>query len=192
MSTAAVKPLLLLTHKMLGHTMVVLAGLGVATTIDFSHEVTLGSVLIAVVIVGIAGVFTVRSKIASIWREEAEGERAAKDRLQETLDQERADRLSFEQQQQELRHSLKNEIAALGSQLKVMEARTDLTEALASIRQMNADLAESVSSAIVATMEHSAEHSMQRDKETHRLLGEIRDKLRSEPIDVREVEAHRG
>ncbi len=162
------RQMLFLLHRSLGHLTGLLASLGVATAIDFNHTITLGSVLIAFIIIAIAGVFTVRSKIASIWREEAEGERAAKDRLEEMLAKERAERAHIEREQQELRHDLKGEIATYRSQLKVMEAKTDLTAALESIHMMNAA-------------------AQGRDERTHDLLIEIRDKLPDEPVTVRAV-----
>lgn len=175
--------LLPLVHRMLGHSINLLAGVGVFTTIDFTHQVTLGSVILTAFIVAIAGVFTVRSKIANIWREEAEGERAAKERLQEELTLERADRAAFEKEQQELRHDLKDKIAGLASQLKVMEAKTDLTAALDAIKQMN----EHTTGVIADAMARGSELSQQRDEQTHHLLEEIRDKLPSEPISVQDV-----
>lgn len=170
-----------LIYKMLGHSAGLIGGLGIFTAIDFTHQVTLGSVILTIVIVLIAGLFTVRSKIATIWREEAEGERAAKERLQEELAAERVERAEFEKQQQEVRHELKNELAAVRSQLKVMEARTDLTAALDAIKEMN----EHTAGVIAEAMQRGSAQSQQRDEQTHHLLEEIRDKLPSEPIEVR-------
>lgn len=182
---------LILIHRSLGALTALLASLGVATAIDFNHTITLGSVLLAFVIIAIAGVFTIRSKIAAIWREEAEGERASKERLEELLSKERADRSLEEREQQELRHELKNEIASCKAQLKVMEARTDLTAALEAIRVMNADLASTVSHEILTLMRHAGHLSEERDQRTHHLLAEIRDKLPTEPFSVHEVR-HEG
>jgi len=154
-----------------------LASLGVFTAIDFSHTITLGSVLLALIIIAIAGVFTIRSKIATIWREEAEGEKSKAERLEAIVAQERSERSTFEREQQELRHTLKGEIAALQAQLKVAEAKTDLTTALEAIRIMNADLAQSVSGSILQMMRTSSTLSEEREERTHHLLVEIRDRL---------------
>lgn len=159
--------------------------------VDFSHTITLGSVLIAFIIIAISGVFTIRSKIAGIWRQEAEGERAKASRLELELAKERADRLVFERAQQELRHDLKGEVVALKAQLKAVEAKTDLTVALEAIRVMNAELAEHVSGAIMQVMKTGSQLSEDRDHRTHVLLSEIRDKLPSEPFEVHEVH-HEG
>lgn len=171
---------LVLAYRGLGHFAVVITGAGVFTAVDFSHTITLGSVLIAFIVVAVAGVFTVRSKIANIWREEAEGERAVRQRLERELADEKKSRADFERQQQELRHDLKDEITACKAQLKVMEAKTDLSVALAAIKTMN----EHTTDAIVEAMRGSASLSEARDAATHQLLTEIRDKLPNEPIAV--------
>ncbi len=182
---------LFILYRALGQFTGLLTSAGVVFAVDFNHEITLGSVLTAFIVIAIAGVFTVRSKIATIWRQEAEGERAKADRLEQELAHERADRLTFERQQQELRHDLKSELAACKASLKAMEARTDLTAALEAIRVMNADLAETVAASIVQVMKDGTRASEDRDRSTHKLLTEIRDKLPSEPFDVHEVEPHR-
>lgn len=175
-----------LIYRMLGHSFSILAGLGIVATFDFQDKITLGSVITTIAIIAVAGVFTIRSKIATIWREEAEGERAAKERCQGELAEEKADRAAFDRQQQELRHELKNEIAECKAQLAVAEARTDLTAALDAIRDIG-DHGTAVSRELVETIRGWNTLSEQRDQVTHRLLGEIRDKLPSEPIAVHEI-----
>jgi hypothetical protein len=169
---------------MLGHLAFIITGAGLFTAIDFNHTITLGSVLIVIVIAAFAFVYTARSKIATVWRQEAEGERARADRLQEELTEEKASRASFEREQQELRHDLKDQIAQCKAQLKVMEAKTDLTAALEAIRGLNEQTTES----IVSAMHRTSLLSEQRDNKTQELLGEIRDKLPSEAFAVHEIE----
>jgi hypothetical protein len=171
---------LVLAYRMLGHFAVVITGAGVFAAIDFSHTITLGSILLAFIVIAVSGVFTVRSRIANIWRQEAEGERAAKDRALEELAEAKLDRIAFEKEQQALRHDLKDELAGVKASLKVMEAKTDLTSALDAIQKINAHTTES----IVAAMHSTSRLSEERDSETHKLLTEIRDKLPSEPIAV--------
>lgn len=173
--------LLILSHKMLGHFAVVLIGAGVFAAVDFSHTITLGSVLVAIVGVIVAVIFTARSKIASVWRQEAEGERAAKERCHEELKEERANRATFDKQQQELRHDLKDEAAGLRAQLKVMEAKTDLTAALRAIQEMNEASVRAITGAVSDAFVEKSKHE---HAETHRLLKEISSKLPSEPIDI--------
>lgn len=187
MGVAAPSAVLFILYRALGQFTGLLTSAGVVFAVDVNHTITLGSVLTAFIVIAIAGVFTVRSKIATIWRQEAEGERAAKQRLEETLAKERADRLAFEREQQEVRHNLKGDVVALQAQLKVAEAKTDLTSALEAIRVMNADLAETIAAGIVQVMKTSAETSEQRDRQTHSILAAIRDKLPDEPIKVHEI-----
>ncbi len=178
---------LFIFYKALGQAIGLLTSAGVVFAIDFNHTITLGSILTALIVIAIAGVFTVRSKIATIWREEAEGERAAKQRIEEALAKERADRLVFERQQQEIRHDLKGEVVALKAQLKAVEAKTDLTVALEAIRVMNADLTETVSASILRVIQEWNSKSEERDNRSHVLLAEIRDKLPTEPFSVHEI-----
>lgn len=175
--------LLILFHKLLVQFAILITGAGLFTAIDFSHTITLGSVLIAFLVVVISGIFTVRSRIANIWRQEAEGERAAKDRLVEELAAEKLSRIEFEKEQQEIRHDLKGEIAECKALLKIAETRTDLTGALEAIKELNAHTTE----AIAESMRSISLLSQQRDDETHNLLSEIRDKLPNEPIAIRDV-----
>ncbi len=179
--------MLFILWRALGHASGLLTGAGVIAAVDFNRTITLGSVLVAFVIIAISGVFTIRSKIAGIWRQEAEGERARASRLEESLVKERSDRVQIERQQQELRHDLKGEVVALKAQLKAVEARTDLTAALEAIRQMNVTLAEQLSESIVSVLRELAATSERRDAGFHSLLTEIRDKLPNEPISVHEV-----
>ena len=175
--------MLILAHKTLGHGMYVFAAIAVGAATDFSSSITLGSIIITVAILGFAGVFTVRSKIAGVWRDEAEGQRAAKERVEDLLAAEKESRGLFDRQQQELRHELKGQVAALAAQLRVMEAKTDLTAALDAIKQMN----EHTTGVIAKAMQHGSELSERRDEQTHHLLEEIRDKLPSEPIAVHDI-----
>lgn len=184
--------LLPLVYKALGHSAILVTLVGSFAAVDFSSTVTLGSLLVAFVVIVIAGLFTIRSKIANIWREEAEGERAAKERCQEALIQEKTSRLEFEKEQQELRHDLKGEIAGLKAQLKAMEAKTDLTTALETIKQMNEASVTAISGAIKTTFEERSRINEERDNRTHVLLEEIRDKLPNEPLDVHEVGPPQG
>ena len=162
-------PLLILIHKMLGHLAIVSAFAGSIIAVDFKDQVTLGSVVVAALIVIAAGFFTMRSKIADIWREEAEGQRLAKERCQEELAEERLSRSEFEKQQQDIRHELKNQNATLVAQLKLLEAKTDLSAALEAIQG-------------IAIAQNKG------NDETHRILEEIRDKLPNTPIPITSVD----
>lgn len=173
-------PLLLpLVHKMAGHAAVLFAGIGGLVAVDFRDQITTGSIIVSVVIIVVAGLVTWRSKVATIWREEAEGQRAAKERVQADLAAALLERADFAREQQDLRHNLKDTIAAQTMQIRALEAKTDLTAALASIREMNEGTVAAVSSAVSAAITEGirASGSEARDVRTHELLEEIRDRM---------------
>lgn len=179
--------LLIVVHKTLGHWIGLLAAVGVFADINFQERLTLGSIITSVIIIVIAGVFTIRARIATIWREEAEGERAAKERLQEELAAAHAERAEFEKTQAELRHELKNQIVALQAQLQVLEAKTDLTGAVERITATSEASGERVATQLADFIKTVAGRSEERDAAIVSLLQEIRDKLPSEPIDVHPI-----
>lgn len=164
-------PILILIYKMLGHLAILsaLASVVIADFVNFRNQITFGSIVVGALILVIAGIFTIRSKIADVWREEAEGERAAKERVQKELEIEKLSRSEFDREQQELRHELKDQNATLVAQLKVLEAKTDLSAALESLKE-------------IATAQTDGHH------QTHELLIEIRDKLPNPPILIKDVD----
>ena len=163
-------PLLPFAHKMAGHAAGLVAGGGAVATVKFSDQITLGSIIATCAVLIVAGLVTIRSRIAKVWREEAEGEKAKAERLQADLEAERAARLEFEKQQQELRHDLKDELAGVKAANAVLEAKTDLSSALETIRQMNETTVKTVTEAIAKALE-------ERDGKIHKVLVEIRDLL---------------
>lgn len=167
---SAAGPLLPLIHKMAGHAVNFLGVGGLIAAISL-HDGAIVAMAIAVVIVALV---TARSKVGTIWREDAEGQRAAKEHALEQLGLERKERAEFDKQQQELRHDLKNEIATLKMQLQATEAKTDLTSALDTIQRMNKTAVRTVTDAIADALK-------QRDGEIHAVLVEIRDKLPDTP-----------
>lgn len=185
----AASQVLALTYKVLGILTGLLAGIGLIGAVDFRGTITLGSVLLSLLVIALAAFFTIRSKIATIWREEAEGERAAKQRLEEQLALEKERRLVQDQEQQDLRHELRNELAGARAELKVMESRTDLTAALEAIKDIG-EHGTRVSRELVETIGSWNKASVERDDKTHQLLAEIRDKLPQEPFEVKDVDAH--
>jgi flagellar motility protein MotE (MotC chaperone) len=170
--------LLPMTHKMLGHASYLLAGVGGLVAVDLREQITISSIIVACVILAIAFLFTARSKIATVWREEADGQKAKAERLQTELDAARADRAEFDKAQQDLRHGLTTEIATLTANMKVLEAKTDLTKALETIRQINeagvAAIVGELSGAIGSAIRMALDD---RDNRLYGLLEEIRDTL---------------
>lgn len=98
---------------------------------SFSNTITLGSIVLGVIVLIIAGVFTIRSNVAKIWREEAEGQRQKAERLAAELAGTKLaaveEKRVFEAEQQEIRHALKDELAGVKAQLAVEQAKPDLS-----------------------------------------------------------------
>ena len=165
---------------------------GVFSSIDFKGSITLGSIIVALLVAATAAFFTIRAKIASTWREEAEAQEARGDRLQEELLAERADRQVFERQQQELRHQLKDDISGLRAQLKVEEAKHDLgalrekmqsfhAEAMSAMQANTGTAVDSVAAAISSIgdkLETSQMALLQGQEEQKAILAEILESLR--------------
>lgn len=115
------------------------SGIAAIGMVDYKGTITLGSVITAILVAAIAGFFTLRSKVASAWREEAEAERAKADRLSQELREQKEQRLIFEREQQEIRHGLKDEIAGLKATLEVEKAKHDLGSLLEKMQAFHAD-----------------------------------------------------
>lgn len=170
---------------------------------DFKGTITLGSVLLGLLVLAIAGMFTIRAKIADTWRSEALAERAKAARLDEELKQERLDAkeaerarqaaiAEIEREQQELRHGLKDELAACRAALEVEKAKHDLTgvmekmqgfhnEAMTAMAASTAEAVTGVTAAIqsLADKMDAGQQKLEHGQEEQRtLLTEIRDALR--------------
>lgn len=140
--------LLALAYKMLGHVAILSVAASVlAFDIDFRDQITLGTIITAALMVVLAGVFTVRSKVASIWRDTAEAEKARANNLEQEL-QSAKDR--------ESEH--KAEIMKLTTERENLRVKTDLTTALEALKGI--------------ALSQAKGH-----EETHKLLIEIRDRL---------------
>jgi hypothetical protein len=101
-----------------------LAGVG------FSQTINLGAVLLALLIVTLAGVFTLRANLAKTWQHNYEAERV------------RAEQAEAEaREQRELKHDLKSELAAA-------KMKTDQTPLFAGITQILERLSNAESSGV--------------------------------------------
>ncbi len=83
---------------------------------NFSSTITLGSIILGIIVLVVAALFTIRSNVASVWRQEAEGWKARAEEMQLKLDEER-----------EVRHELKNELAGCRAELVIEKAKPDLS-----------------------------------------------------------------
>jgi hypothetical protein len=117
-----------------------IAGIGVSwlASVSFSNTIGLGSIITAAVVVVAAGVFTLRNNLKSFWKELAEerGEqvkiltadlkKAADDLVAAQL-RHTDEMASFAEEQREVRHQLKTEIATLEGRLKLEQSKHDLS-----------------------------------------------------------------
>src|SRR5215471_475232 len=114
------------------------AGGALAADLHFSDTITVGSIIVAALVIVLSGLFTLRNNLRSFWHDLAEERMAEIEALQTRLkereeeiarDREaaRGELAKHTEEQRTLRHELKNEIAALNAQLTVAHARTDLS-----------------------------------------------------------------
>jgi transposase-like protein len=92
---------------------------------SFAHGESSGlltsiSVAVAAVAIVVAGAFTIRAHVASTWRNEADAQKDRADRLQQEMVDER-------QEQQTLRHQLKEQLAVEKAEKLLLAAKTDLS-----------------------------------------------------------------
>jgi hypothetical protein len=117
-----------------------IAGVGVSwlASVSFSNTIGLGSIITAAVVVVAAGVFTLRNNLKSFWKELAEerGEQVkiltadlkkAADNLVAAQLRHTEEMASFAEEQREVRHQLKTEIATLEGRLKLEQSKHDLS-----------------------------------------------------------------
>ena len=93
--------------------------------VDFSTTINLGAIVLGLLILVVAGAFTVRSNVAKVWREQAEGWQARAKELETEL-----------AQQRELKHEAVTELAAerkLRDLTPVMASLAAQTQALGEI-----------------------------------------------------------
>jgi sensor histidine kinase YesM len=114
---------------------------GLIGAVRFSDTVTIGSIIVASLVVIAGGVFSFRNNMRTFWRNLAE-ERAEQIKVLEDHAHERENQMlelqdqyhvqlaEAAEQQRLLRHELKNELAAVKALLAVEHSKTDLTALL--------------------------------------------------------------
>jgi flagellar basal body-associated protein FliL len=114
---------------------------GLLNTIRASDTITIGSIIVASLVVIAGGVFSFRNNMRTFWRNLAEErqeqikvlEEHAHDRENQMLelqDQYHVQLAEAAEQQRLLRHELKNELAAVKALLAVEHSKTDLSSLL--------------------------------------------------------------
>lgn len=110
---------------------------GIAT-INFSDTVTLGSVLVAAMVVVAGGIATFRNNMRTFWRNLAEERQAQiavlekrvldlNAQLMELQEQGKAEMAAMVDEQRSVRHELKAQLAASNQLLAIEHSKTDLT-----------------------------------------------------------------
>jgi hypothetical protein len=111
---------------------------GLISTIHFSDTITVGSIIVASLVVIAGGIFTFRNNMRTFWRNLAE-ERQEQIRVLEDHGLEKDAKIAALQEhakaefaktadeQRAIRHELKNQIAELTATLRVEREKTDLT-----------------------------------------------------------------
>lgn len=145
-------------------------GSWIGVSASYHDTITLGSVVIAAVVAVLGGIFTLRNNLKSFWRdlaeERAEQIKSLEERLKTSTEalveaqiNHTKEMASFAEEQREVRHQLKTELATTKGQLEVEKAKHDFTqvfEGITKIETMFASRAE-VFGRMVASMEHQGE-----------------------------------
>lgn len=99
----------------------------VVASLGFRDTVSLGSVISAAALIVAAGIFTLRQNVKSFWRDLAEQREQQIEQLRQDADAALQERAKFAEEQRDIRHQLKNDLAAATANLTVERARHDLT-----------------------------------------------------------------
>lgn len=93
----------------------------------FSNTITTGSVIIAAIVIVVAGAFTIKGRIASNWRDNWQSEVVRREEA-EAREQALKDAAAAEREEQrDVRHLLKNELAACRLETEALRLKTDLS-----------------------------------------------------------------
>lgn len=134
-------------------------GTYVLAGIQFSNTITVGSIVVAALVIVLSGVFTLRNNLRSFWRGLAEerGEQVTvlettlkerDEKIRELQDQARADMEKFADEQQAVRHDLKNQLAEQRALLTVEKAKTDLSALLELLGKQHGEAMEQIATGL--------------------------------------------
>lgn len=122
----------------------------VVASVQFESTVTVGSLLVAALVVVLGGVFTLRNNLRSFWKDLAE-ERAEKIAALEeeahdahaahleAIQTAKSEMIEYAEEQRTIRHELKNEIVALKATLQVEQAKTDLSALMQQLSEQHTE-----------------------------------------------------
>jgi sensor histidine kinase YesM len=114
---------------------------GLVATVRFSDTITIGSIVVASMVVVAGGIFTFRNNMRTFWRNLAEERqeqikvleehaREREEHMLELQEQYHAQLSETAEQQRLLRHELKNELVSVKALLAVEHSKTDLSALL--------------------------------------------------------------
>ncbi len=125
----------------------------IVNSLRFTDTITVGSIIVAAMVIVAGGVVTFRNNMRTFWRNLAE-EREEKIRvLEEHLhekdmlitsihEQSKDEMAKLVEEQRILRHELKNQIAEAAASLRVEQAKTDLSALLAQLARQHGEAME--------------------------------------------------
>jgi sensor histidine kinase YesM len=116
-------------------------GSGLVGAVRFSDTITIGSIVVASMVVVAGGIFTFRNNMRTFWRNLAEERqeqikvleehaREREEHMLELQEQYHAQLAETAEQQRLLRHELKNELVSVKALLAVEHSKTDLSALL--------------------------------------------------------------
>lgn len=111
-------------------------------SVSYSDTIGLGSIIVTAVVIIAAGLFTLRNNLKTFWKNLAEERGTQVIELEKHLKDATAERAAFEGEQREIRHQLKNELAAVRAQLAVETQNRDLTKVYDGLDRISVALAE--------------------------------------------------
>jgi gas vesicle protein len=151
--------------------------------VSYNDTIGLGSIVVAAIVVIVAGVFTLRNNLKTFWKDLAteRGEQVKvleedlKERAQQLVDAQlhhTEEMASFAEEQREVRHQLKTDVATLEGRLKLEEAKHDLSAVIGRLDGLEhtIDSRAGMFEQMVAGITHQSG-----------LLKEIRDQLAARP-----------
>ncbi len=123
-----------------------IGGVGALFVTDFKTTISLGSVLVAALVVIVAGFFSLRDRRNSGWKDLYEQEREKNEHLTDDKEGERI-----------VRHAIKDELAQTKALLKIEEAKPDLSVILERQQQLWSDAIGQLTSVLSSMQETQLE-----------------------------------
>ena len=148
--------------------------------VQFSGAFTLGSAIVGILVIIVAGLFTIRTNVAKIWKDNAEAEAAARKLAEKEA-----------KEQRELKHALISEHAAekllwanekgeLSARITLLETRPDMSAISEQISAASAESVATIVNIIAAHDERVAEmyaKMIETNAEIAKVLKEIQKSL---------------